>query len=210
MTIMTMNIHEALAKKKLLTKQIEKLTENLLVVAIAKKSKDSLDNGKKKDDFKKEKKAEYQKIRDLISLRNKISKAIILSNATTEINIAGQKMTVAEAIDLKANIDMYSELLSALSAGKRGTENNLERVNKSITKDITTMTNSLMSSENDKSSELEDIIKRYEEDNGYEIVEAIDTTKAMAELDGFIDDFISNIDFVLSTSNALATIEVEV
>ena len=207
---MTMNIHEALAKKKLLTKQIEKLTENLLVVAIAKKSKDSLDNGKKKDDFKKEKKAEYQKIRDLISLRNKISKAIILSNATTEINIAGQKMTVAEAIDLKANIDMYSELLSALSAGKRGTENNLERVNKSITKDITTMTNSLMSSENDKSSELEDIIKRYEEDNGYEIVEAIDTTKAMAELDGFIDDFISNIDFVLSTSNALATIEVEV
>ena len=86
---------------------------------------------------------------------------------------------------------------------------NLEKMNKSVDKDITTMTNSLMTGDKEKSGELENIIKRYKEDNGYEIVEAIDSTKAMVELHEFIDDFTLNVDFVLSTSNALTTIEVQ-
>ena len=211
-TTMKMTIHEALAKKKLLAKQIEKLTDNLEIAVVAKASKDVLENGTKKTEFKKNKKAEYQKIRDLITLRNNISKAIILSNATTNVVIAGQEMTVAEAIDLKSNIYMYSELLMAINDNKTVVMKNLEKMNKAVDKDITTMTNSLMTGdkEKSKSGELESIIKRYKEDNGYEMVEAIDTTKAMVELHEFIDDFTLNVDFVLSTSNALTTIEVQV
>lgn len=210
-TTMKMTIHEALAKKKLLAKQIEKLTDNLEIAVVAKASKDVLENGTKKTEFKKNKKAEYQKIRDLITLRNNISKAIILSNATTSVVIAGQEMTVAEAIDLKSNIYMYSELLMAINDNKTVVMKNLEKMNKTVDKDITTMTNSLMTGdkEKSKSGELESIIKRYKEDNGYEMVEAIDSTKAMVELHEFIDDFTLNIDFVLSTSNALTTIEVQ-
>lgn len=210
-TTMKMTIHEALAKKKLLAKQIEKLTDNLEIAVVAKASKDVLENGTKKTEFKKNKKAEYQKIRDLITLRNNISKAIILSNATTSVVIAGQEMTVAEAIDLKSNIYMYSELLMAINDNKTVVMKNLEKMNKTVDKDITTMTNSLMTGdkEKSKSGELESIIKRYKEDNGYEMVEAIDSTKAMVELHEFIDDFTLNVDFVLSTSNALTTIEVQ-
>ena len=211
-TTMKMTIHEALAKKKLLAKQIEKLTDNLEIAVVAKASKDVLENGTTKTEFKKNKKAEYQKIRDLITLRNNISKAIILSNATTNVVIAGQEMTVAEAIDLKSNIYMYSELLMAINDNKTVVMKNLEKMNKAVDKDITTMTNSLMTGdkEKSKSGELESIIKRYKEDNGYEMVEAIDSTKAMVELNEFIDDFTLNVDFVLSTSNALTTIEVQV
>lgn len=211
-TTMKMTIHEALAKKKLLAKQIEKLTDNLEITVVAKASKDVLENGTKKTEFKKNKKAEYQKIRDLITLRNNISKAIILSNATTNVVIAGQEMTVAEAIDLKSNIYMYSELLMTINDNKTVVMKNLEKMNKAVDKDITTMTNSLMTGdkEKSKSGELESIIKRYKEDNGYEMVEAIDSTKAMVELHEFIDDFTLNVDFVLSTSNALTTIEVQV
>ena len=210
-TTMKMTIHEALAKKKLLAKQIEKLTDNLEIAVVAKASKDVLENGTKKTEFKKNKKAEYQKIRDLITLRNNISKAIILSNATTSVVIAGQEMTVAEAIDLKSNIYMYSELLMAINDNKTVVMKNLEKMNKTVDKDITTMTNSLITGdkEKSKSGELESIIKRYKEDNGYEMVEAIDSTKAMVELHEFIDDFTLNVDFVLSTSNALTTIEVQ-
>lgn len=208
-TTMKMTIHEALAKKKLLAKQIEKLTDNLEITVVAKASKDVLENGTKKTEFKKNKKAEYQKIRDLITLRNNISKAIILSNATTNVVIAGQEMTVAEAIDLKSNIYMYSELLMAINDDKTVAMKNLEKMNKTVDKDITAMTNSLMTGDKEKSGELENIIKRYKEDNGYEIVEAIDSTKAMVELHEFIDDFTLNVDFVLSTSNALTTIEVQ-
>ena len=208
-TTMKMTIHEALAKKKLLAKQIEKLTDNLEITVVAKASKDVLENGTKKTEFKKNKKAEYQKIRDLITLRNNISKAIILSNATTNVVIAGQEMTVA--IELKSNIYMYSELLMAINDNKTVVMKNLEKMNKAVDKDITTMTNSLMTGdkEKSKSGELESIIKRYKEDNGYEMVEAIDSTKAMVELHEFIDDFTLNVDFVLSTSNALTTIEVQ-
>lgn len=163
----------------------------------------------RKTEFKKNKKAEYQKIRDLITLRNNISKAIILSNATTNVVIAGQEMTVAEAIDLKSNIYMYSELLMAINDNKTVVMKDLVKMNKSVDKDITTMTNSLMTGDKEKSGELESIIKRYKEDNGYEMVEAIDSTKAMVELHEFIDDFTLNVDFVLSISNALTTIEVQ-
>lgn len=48
-TTMKMTIHEALAKKKLLAKQIEKLTDNLEIAAVAKASKDVLENGTKKN-----------------------------------------------------------------------------------------------------------------------------------------------------------------
>ena len=207
-TTMKMTIHEALAKKKLLAKQIEKLTDNLEIAAVAKASKDVLENGTKKTEFKKNKKAEYQKIRDLITLRNNISKAIILSNATTNVVIAGQEMTVA--IDLKSNIYMYSDLMMAINDNKMAVMKDLVKMNRSVDKDITTMTNSLMTGDKEKSGELESIIKRYKEDNGYEMVEAIDSTKAMVELHEFIDDFTLNVDFVLSASNALTTIEVQV
>ena len=48
---------------------------------------------------------------DLISRRNKIKSAIIMSNAKTVVEVAGKQMTVAEAIDKKSSIEYEKELL---------------------------------------------------------------------------------------------------
>ncbi|MFB8733012.1 hypothetical protein ACEQPO_01165 [Bacillus sp. SL00103] len=60
-------------------------------------------NIKKKS--KKKAKADDQSIQALIKRRNAIKSAIVVSNATTTIDVAGVNMTVAEAIERKTSIE---------------------------------------------------------------------------------------------------------
>ena len=59
-------------------------------------------------------KADYQSIEALIKRRNAIKSAIVVSNATTKIEVAGVKMTVAEAIERKTSISYDIQLLDKL------------------------------------------------------------------------------------------------
>ena len=51
----------------------------------------------------------------MIKRRNQIKSAIIASNAVTMVEVAGVRMTVAEAIDKKSSIGYEKELLARLS-----------------------------------------------------------------------------------------------
>ncbi|HYK73264.1 MAG TPA: hypothetical protein VEV44_09105, partial [Pseudoneobacillus sp.] len=50
-------------------------------------------------------KSDYQSVQDLIKRRNEIKSAIVVSNATTEVQIADKTLTVAEAIERKSSIE---------------------------------------------------------------------------------------------------------
>ena len=111
----TFSITRALVELKTLTKRIEKKTLELdPVVAL---TGDKLpERIKSRKDFEEKAKADFQSISDLISRRALIKSAVVQSNALTQVEIAGEKLTVAEAIERKSSIEFEKSLQRQLAA----------------------------------------------------------------------------------------------
>ena len=79
-----MTIHHALAELKLVDNQIIKLTNDITFV-IANKHSNTKIGGMTKEEYKKEVKSKYDRLRALIKRHRAIKAAILESNATTTI-----------------------------------------------------------------------------------------------------------------------------
>jgi hypothetical protein len=159
----------------------------------------------------KEIKETWQSVNDLIKRRANIKTKIVASNAATEVEIGGDKMTVAEAIERKNSIQYEQTLLNtlkddfrkALAAVTQGNEKARDRAQQSLDT-VLGKEGSKTPSKEDIASIYDPVFQRYE----WKLQDPIGIEKKIAELEKSIDDFISNVDFILSTSNALTTIEV--
>lgn len=69
-----------------------------------------------REDFEKSVKSSYQSLTALVERKRKIKSAIVKSNASTEIAVAGEKMTVAEAIERKNSIEIEKNIKKNLAS----------------------------------------------------------------------------------------------
>ena len=206
---MMYTIHRCLAELKTLDSRITKATRNLNVVGIKKGSSDKvLETSETVPQFKESVLSDYESIRKLISNRDKIKKAIVLSNATTMVTVGGHEYTVAEAIERKQSIsyeinllnklkDQYRNTLSTINHNNSIMENNLER------QENTMRENGLSVEDIKMSTEL------YRKQNGYEMINPLNIKSTIKELEDYIDAFETEVDHVLSTSNAITVVEID-
>ena len=127
-----MSITRALAELKLLDKRISKSIGQAKFVTFAKDNSKDVVRGLSKEDYNKEAKATLQSIKDLIERRSKIASAIAISNATQDIDVAGKKYKVVEAITRKNNIQHEEELLGQLKSQLANANYNIENNNKNV------------------------------------------------------------------------------
>ena len=100
MTTEKMSIHQALVELKTLDKRIESaIREGEWVVA--NKHSNGKIGGVDLKDFVEDVKARHQKVTSLIARAEAIKRAVVNSNAVTNVTIAGKEYTVAEAIEMK-------------------------------------------------------------------------------------------------------------
>lgn len=78
--------------------RIEATTNEVSVVLPNRKSNEKI-NGIDIKEYEKQMQASYDKATSLIKYRNRIKVLVAESNATTEVIIDGDKMTIAEAIE---------------------------------------------------------------------------------------------------------------
>ena len=129
MTVEKMTIHEALSELKILGSRIEREIAYANFVITNKHSNDKI-NGQSIDEYKTNVSSIYQKIRDLIRRRTAIKKAVVKSNAITEVTIGDETMTVAEAIEYKnTGIDYLVALNTKLSNEYASVKANITRNN---------------------------------------------------------------------------------
>ena len=102
MTTERMTVHKALSELKTMDDRIRNAIMNNTFVTIHKHSNTKI-NGIAIEKYCEEVKAAYQKATDLITRRDAIKRAVVLSNAVTKVVVAGKEYTVAEAIDAKNN-----------------------------------------------------------------------------------------------------------
>lgn len=205
-----MSITRALAEKKLLDKRIEKTISQAKFVTFAKSNSKDVEKNITKEDYCKDAKATLQSIKDLIDRKSKIDSAISVSNATTNVEICGVTTTVAEAISRKNNIDFERALLNALKSQLTESKYRTDVRNQEVESKLQTLLVSMVGKENTKnmSEEAMKISAQYLSDNEFAIVDGVDAEKLIESMEKEIDEFLFNVDFCLSTSNTLSTIEI--
>lgn len=207
-----MTIHKALSELKILDARITKEISGTTFLVANKHSNTKIAGAPVKD-FVDQTREKFQSIRTLINRRNAIKRAVTRSNAVTEVTVGGQKYTVAEAIDMKnvgmSHLEVLMETINnqAIRAKALADRENGEKLDQRVEQYVKTV------SEGVDSKNLPEDVRRMREDfvasQTVEVVDPIDSTKVVAELNDYIDTFMSEVDAALSVSNALTTVEIE-
>ena len=200
------SIHRALAELKLLDKRITKTIDNLKVITYKKGNK--LEYNITEEEFKAVVESDMQSVKDLITRRKEIKEKIVKSNAETLVTIAGKEMTVAAAIERKESIKyekkLAEELKNQLNNLKAIINNRNEQVEYSLERQLGNLT-----SNPDADKELVlTFSEQFRNKEQFTLVDPLNIEKVIEELENEIDSFESEVDYVLSTSNAITEIEV--
>ena len=211
-----MTIHKALAELKTMDDRINKAIRETTYVLAVKHSAEKI-NGMTVANFKDKMKSGYQKVMDLIARRDAMKRAVVLSNATTKVQVGGKEYTVAEAIEMKNHgMEFRSQMLYHMNSAYISAQNELARNDGEILEKKAEQyvlaviaaqpKDSKMSVDSDAMKALR---QTYIENNTYDLVDPMDIAKVMEKLDAEINEFNAEVDAALSCSNALTVIEFE-
>ena len=202
----TLSITRALVELKTLDSRITKaITTNTFILCKTKNRNYQV----LEDEFKKNTLAEYQSINDLVLRRAQIKNGIIKSNAKTEVEVAGLKMTVSEAIEYKQVIRYKQELLEILKRQRQmvtiDSEAHRQRVQAKIDDNIKIICGKDTKADVQTIQSVTDGIMK---GDPVEVYDPLNLDKVIKELEVSVENFSANVDYVLSESNALTTITV--
>lgn len=211
MTQETMTVHKALAELKVIGDRITNAINSGIFVRANKHSNEKI-NGVSVDEFKKQIQGAWDKVSDLIKRRNAIKRAVVLSNATTKVTVAGIEYTVAEAIEMKNSGMQYKKDLMAflnkqyVEAIRITEKENGETLQQKAENYVV----GLYGSKEGKTNidEIEKTRKDFILNNTFELVDPIKVKDKIDLLEKEISEFESEIDAALSCSNSLTEIEI--
>lgn len=166
-------------------------------------------SGKTLAEFEADANSKYKSITDLIERRSDIKSAIMRSNSVTEVLIGGTKMTVADAIEFKTVIGYQIELLNRLKVQYSSVRTKIETNRVDLEKKVEAMiTQSLGTDKKTDKSMYDTIAGPMFDANELKMVDPLQLEKLIEKSEKAIFDFTSEVDFILSESNARTSIEI--
>lgn len=206
-----MLVTQGLNELKTLDSRIYKAISSAEFISAAKLSDEKVNPTKTKEKFIKDAKASLDSIKDLIERREKIKAAIIESNAKTFVDVCGEKMSVAKAIDTKEAIEYHRQLLSTMMSQLAKAKSTVEIKNKEMESKVDKLIETAIGKEsktNIKQEDYDAIAKPYRAANEYAVVDPCNVETLIAKEDEYIDQFLSTVDQILQVSNCITTIEI--
>ena len=160
--------------------------------------------------------ADLQSIRDLISRYNRLDAAILLANATTDIEVAGVTMTRAAAINLRktllgrsfSNTNFDDALIRKINNDFTKAKMAINKSQENADRQKEAMSTALASS--DKKVLSDDSLKSisaYCDNHVYSMVDPIDAEKVVGDLQGRQDELKANLESAIRISNATTYVE---
>jgi hypothetical protein len=201
-------ITEGLVSLKTLNNRIENEITSTTFAVSSQKGK-QISGFKSVDDFVARAKSQYQSIVDLINRRNAIKSKIVESNALTKVVIAGTEYTVAGAIERKASVKYELQLINTLQQQFNRATAIADRANT----DAQTRLDNLINTTFGKDSKVDaTLIKSMSDsfwgENECLVRDPLSITNVVSTMSKDVENFLSNVDVVLSISNATTFIEV--
>ena len=202
-------IHRALTKKKILPNEITRKKSGT-AFALANRKTNTKINGSSVSDVEKNIYAARDSIRDMMDQYVRITRAIALSNSTTKVVIGGNEYTVTEAIQMKKFFEIQREYLESIKSDYRRATGKVNMENETLAQRATDFAraNSGDKSSPVKPEALEGLIKVFSEANEYGLIDPLGLAEFIDVMETSIVAFESEVDAVLSESNATTLIEI--
>lgn len=210
MTRETMTIHKALAELKVLDARINSAISSDYC-GYKKHSADKI-NGIDVADYEKKIRANYDKAVDLINRRKAIKRAVVLSNATTKLEVSGVEYTVAEAIEMKNHGIEFEVLLgNTMKRDYAKAKTETEYSNYGLDEKADQYVTAIYGQKDGKTNsvDIEKVRNDFITSNQFEIVDPLDVLSKIEDIEKITGNFMAEVDSALSVSNALTNITIE-
>lgn len=207
----TITITRGLATLKTLEARIYQAASSGVYIGVTRGASETPINSiKTKDQLATDIVASYQSVNDLITERDAIKRAIVLSNAATKVNIGGVEMTVAEAIERKTSVKFEQNLLQYLMSAYGVAQTQMATQSTRVDQDTEKRLQTLFGADKTKVSEDQQKLVRNQvlsESEG-KLIDPLKLDEKIQSLRKKIEDFNTEVDFVLSESNARTEITI--
>jgi hypothetical protein len=206
-----LTITRALSELKLLNDRILKKIEELSVVGLyqERNNKGVIGTSMTEAEFSKETIADFESLSSLIDRRTRIKSGVMVSNAATKIKIKDREYTVAEAIDKKSAIIYDEKLLVRMKRQFANAISQIEKQKSELEAQINKMVEANLGSDRSvKPEEYNNIAEPLRKANTLNLVDPLKIELKIKTLESEIEEFKTEVDFVLSESNAKTEIEV--
>lgn len=205
---MEMTLHRALCELKLIDKRIASCVAKINSTAVYKKG--GTINGETVEKFSERAKSEYQSFNDLIKRRDLIKKALVKANATTNLTIGGVEMTIAEAIDMKVQINYKSSLLTQLRSQHYQATSTFNTMKEKLNQEAIGMAEKAIGKEGVKTDPetAANIVNSYTASREIILCDPLDSNKLITDLEKEVGDFNAEVDSALSEINGLTKITI--
>lgn len=207
-----MTVHKALCELKMLDKRINESIMSAEFCRANKHSNVKIDGGTIAE-YEAAAVSKYQSTMDMIIRRDAIKRAVVASNAVTEVTIGGNRYTVADAVELRRHGLSYRRtLLQAMTLQLKRVRSTIEQKNgEELTRAADKMVEVYYGRQTDVKAITEEMRatrEKFIEDNTYELLDPIRVENRIRELDKEITAFETEVDSALSVSNAVTEITV--
>jgi len=162
------------------------------------------------ENFKKEAIAAKKKVEDLITRRRNIKSALLTANNSITVDVCGEVITIAEAIDRKAFyttiIDMFGTIKCNMVSVEVQYQNNRKQLDDKKQSLLTTLVGK------DKKVSTEEqtaTIAMFDQTNRLTLDDPAKSTEWVDASIDQMESFLAEVDFCLSEANARNTIEID-
>ena len=206
----TMTVHKALCELKVIDSRINKAISATTYV-VPNKHNNTKIAGMTIPDYSEQAKAAYQSAVDLIARRDAIKRAVVKSNAVTQVIVAGTTYTVAEAIEMKNHgMDHVRALMMKLTNDLNTAKRTADAENSLLERRGDEYIRNMYGATDMKNLTADAVKQRKEfiESITVELIDPLHVADKIAALDKMYHDFMIEIDAALSCSNSITEIEV--
>ena len=217
----TMTVQQALNELKVLDSRVATKVSNLgqetSAVQADKKLLGTQNSRKTVQEFLDDAVSKLQSANDLINYRRALKSAVLQSNAVTKVTVADKEMTVAEAIEYKNSISLEWNLVNSLELGITKAGLLTAKYNEDVERKLERNIDSILGNEKDRKTqddlEVIETLRANAEKSKAEIVVPeigkVKLTDYVSKKREELEDFESNVDFILTASNVTTTITIE-
>lgn len=207
-----MTVQRALNELRIIDERLNKRLQEFVVVGTKKVSEARVVETRESIvEFENRAKGVLDSVDGLLRRQQELKHAIMTSNATTMIEVAGKTYSVMTAIDRKRTIEKEKLVVKYMRDALIRAEYKVNQENDKMESYIQRQTNAMAGG--DLSSKKDDYIiafeKSYREQNSWDLVDPLKLRDLIEQREQEISMFELEIDTALTVSNAITKIEIE-
>lgn len=206
----SVTITRALSKIKILTDMINNdIKNNVFITTVP----NSMLGSEEHTNLVKSLTSSHTSLEDKIKEIVKLKRLIAESNLTSYLEVSGKRVSVTEALAMKETMEFYSRFIVTLRKQNNRSAEEVTHTNMRIAQAIAGNTSDISSNSDIKNEDLEKRLalnaKQLQESMGIKVVSATKETpeQLIESIKDYYNDFVSEIDYLLSEHNAVTTIE---